>query len=58
MAKHVRVHLDAEIGSLCCSLDHRLKASVGEWRATFADKHEWRFGLTLEPAQGAQFIAG
>jgi len=55
MTKHVRVDLDIEPSSLASALDHRLKATLGEWRAAFRCEHERRFGVlfTLEPPQGA-----
>ena len=33
MPEHVRVDLDIEACSLASALDHRLKATLGEWRA-------------------------
>ena len=55
MAQHVRVDLHIEPSSLASALDHRLKATLGEWRAAFRCEHERRFGVlfTLEPPQGA-----
>ena len=55
VAQHVRVDLHIEPSSLASALDHRLKATLGEWRAAFRGEHERRFGVsfTLEPPQGA-----
>ena len=55
VAQHVRVDLHIEPSSLTSALDHRLKATLGEWRAAFRCEHERRFGVlfTLEPPQGA-----
>ena len=55
VAQHVRVDLHIQSSSLAGALDHRLKATLGEWRAAFRCEHEWRFGVlfTLEPPQGA-----
>jgi len=52
--------LHIEPSSLASTLHHRLKAPLGEWRAAFRCEHELRFGVlfTLEPPQGAQFLAG
>src|SRR5580693_264449 len=59
VAQHVRVDLHIEAYSLTSALDHRLKATLGEWRAAFRCEHKRRFGVlfTLEPPQGAQFLA-
>ena len=55
VAQHVRVDLHIEAYSLTSALDHRLKATLGEWRAAFRCEHERRFGvlLALKPPQGA-----
>ena len=55
VAQHVRVDLHIEACGLTSALDHRLKATPGEWRAAFRCEHERRFGVlfTLEPPQGA-----
>src|SRR5262249_54527111 len=55
MAKHVRVHLDIEAGSLCCPIHHCLKAPYCERRAALADEHERRFRLlfAFQAPQGA-----
>ena len=55
VAQHVRVDLHIEACSLTSALNHRLEATLGEWRAAFRCEHEWRFGVlfTLEPPQGA-----
>ena len=55
VAQHVRVDLHIEACSLTSAFDHRLKATLGEWRAAFRCEHERRFGVlfTLEPPQGA-----
>ena len=42
VAQHVRVHLHIEACSLTSALDHRLKATLGEWRAAFRCEHERR----------------
>jgi hypothetical protein len=49
------VDLHIEAYSLTSALNHRLKATLGEWRAAFRCEHERRFGVlfTLEPPQGA-----
>ena len=41
MPEHVRVDLHIEACSLVGSLDHRLKAALGEGRAAFRSEHEW-----------------
>jgi len=53
--KDVRVDLHIEACSLPSAPDHRLKATLGEWRAAFRCEHERRFGVlfTLKPPQGA-----
>ena len=55
VAQHVRVDLHIEVYSLTSALNHRVKATLGEWRAAFRCEHERRFGVlfTLEPPQGA-----
>ena len=60
VAHHVRVDLHIEAYSLTSALDHRLKATLSEWRTAFRCEHERRFGFlfTLKPPQGAQFLAG
>ena len=40
VAQHVRVDLHIEACSLTSTLDHRLKATPGEWRAAFRCEHE------------------
>jgi hypothetical protein len=40
MREHVRVDLDIEACSLASALDHRLKATLGEWRAAFRCEYE------------------
>ena len=40
VAQHVRVDLHIEPSSLTSALDHRLKATLGEWRAAFRCEHE------------------
>ena len=42
VAQHVRVDLHIEACSLTSALDHRLKATLGEWRAAFRCEHERR----------------
>ncbi len=42
VAQHVRVDLHIEPSSLSGALDHRLKATLGEWRAPFRCEHERR----------------
>jgi len=55
VAQHVRVDLHIEAYSLTSALNHRLEATLGEWRAAFRCEYERRFGVlfTLEPPQGA-----
>ena len=43
VAQHVRVDLHIEPSGLAGALDHRLKATLGEWRAAFRCEHERRF---------------
>jgi len=47
VAQHLRVDLHIEASSLASALDHRLKAALGEWRATFRCEHEGRPWLLL-----------
>ena len=47
VAEHVRVDLHIEACSLTSALDHRLKATLGEWRAAFRCEHERRLWLLL-----------
>ena len=45
VAQHVRVDLHIEAYSLTSALNHRLEATLGEWRAAFRCEHERRFGV-------------
>jgi DEAD/DEAH box helicase len=47
MPQHVRVNFHVESGRVGSTLHHRLKATIGEWRATLAHKHKRRFGFLL-----------
>ena len=40
VAQHVRVDLHIEPSSLAGVLNHRLKATLGEWRTAFRCEHE------------------
>jgi len=42
VAQHVRVDLHIETYSLTSALNHRLEATLGEWRAAFRCEHERR----------------
>ena len=42
VAQHVRVDLHIEDCSLTSALDHRLKATLGEWRAALRREYERR----------------
>jgi hypothetical protein len=59
VAQHVRVSLETELGSRPGTLHKPGKTGRGEWCSALRGEHERRFRLllTLEPAQGAEFIA-
>ena len=42
MAKHVRMHLERQLGLLPGSFDHVVEAFRGEWSATLGDEYECR----------------
>jgi hypothetical protein len=52
MPQHVWMNLHIEARRLRRTLDHGLKATIREWRATLADEYKRRFGylLALLPA--------
>jgi hypothetical protein len=52
VAQHVRVDLHIEPTSLASALDHRLKATLGEWRSTLRREQERR----LSPDLGRDFF--
>ena len=47
VAQHAWVDLHIEACSLTSALDHRLKATLGEWRAAFRCERERRLCLSL-----------
>ena len=42
VAQHVRVDFYIELSGLASALNHRLEATLGEWRAAFRCEHERR----------------
>ena len=46
VAQHVRVDLHIE-ANLTSALNHRLKATLGEWRSPLRREHERRFSVLL-----------